>query len=95
MARGHKLDTLLNEYPISTLRSMIQGAAHNRREEIAIETQGTATAFLHGIDCAFNKGKGKLLTKFMKQLFKQEKKEKTQDLGDVENQLFGLFAPRK
>lgn len=93
MARGHSLDTLLNVYPISTLKSLIQAATRNRRDEIAIETQGTATAVLHGFDCGFNKGKGKILSKFMKQLFKADKKETTKNIEDVENKLFGLFAP--
>jgi hypothetical protein len=93
VARGHCLDTLLNVYPISTLRAMIAAAGHNRREEIAIETQGEATAILHGLDCGFNKGKGKLLQKFMKQLFKKDKREKTKDIQDVEDKLFNFFAP--
>jgi hypothetical protein len=72
---------------------MIQGATHNRREQIAIDTQGTATAVLHGLDCGFNKGKGKLLQKFMKQLFK--KTEKSKGMADVEQKLFSLLGPRK
>jgi hypothetical protein len=93
VARGHRLHTLLNEYPRSTLKAMIKAAAHNRREEVAIDTQGTATSVLHGMDCAFNKGKGKLLSKFMKSLFKKDKREKTKDIADVEDKLFGFFAP--
>ena len=93
VCRGHRLETLLNDYPISTLRDMIKGAAHNHREEVAITTQGTATAVLHGLDCGFNKGKGKVLQKFMKALLKTETKSK--DMGDVENTLFSLLGPRK
>ena len=93
VARGHSLEILLNDYPISTLRSMIHGAWHNRREEVAIEIQGMATAVLHGLDCGFNKGKGKILSKFMKQLLKTQAKSK--DMADVESKLFSLFAPGK
>jgi hypothetical protein len=93
VARGHCLETLLNEYPISTLRDMMKAAAHNHRENMAVHTQGTSTAVLHGMDCGFNKGKGKILQKFMKALFKQETKSK--DMGDVEKSLFSLLGPRK
>jgi len=64
----------------------------NRRDDIVAQTQGTATAVLHGFDCGFNKGKGNILTKYMKQMYKKE--TKTKDMGDVEKQLFSLFAPR-
>ena len=93
VSRGHSLHDLLDVYPISTLKAMMGGAGNNHREQVAIDTQGTATAVLHGLDCGFNKGKGKILDKFMKSLFK--KQGKTKDMADVEKQLFGLFAPRK
>jgi hypothetical protein len=72
---------------------MMRGASNNRKDEMAAQTQGTTTAVLHGLDCGFNRGKGKLLTKYMKDLYKKE--TKTKDMTDVEQQLFSLFAPRK
>jgi hypothetical protein len=96
VCRGHRLETLLNDYPISTLTAMMKAASHNRREEIAIETQGVATAVLHGLDCGFNKGKGKVLTKFMKALLKKPADpKKSKDMAGVEDQLFSLLGPRK
>jgi len=75
----------------------MQAANYNQRESLASHTQGTAVAVLHGLDCGFNKGKQKLLTKFMNTLLGKNKrqKEKTKDLQEVESQLFSLFAPRK
>lgn len=94
VCRGHRLDTLLNDYPISTLNAMMAAAGHNRREEIAIETQGVAAAVLHGIDCGFNKGKGKVLSKFMNSLLKRPgKSSQTKDIDDVEDTLLNFFAP--
>ena len=97
VSRGHTIEQLLNVYPISLLRSMIKAAGHNHRENVAIHTQGTATAVLHGLDCGFNKGKGKVLQKFMKSLLKvvTPKETKSQDPDDSGSKLFSLLSPRK
>ena len=77
----------------------MKAANANQRESLASSTQGTAVAVLHGLDCGFNKGKQKLLSKFMNTLLgkknRQREPNKTHNLQDVESQLFSLFSPRK
>lgn len=74
----------------------MKAANVNNREYLAAATQGQATAVLHGLDCGFNKGKQKLLSKFMDSLLgKKKRATKVQDPKEVGSELFSLFAPRK
>ncbi len=51
--------------------------------------QATATAVLHGIDVGFNKGKGKILKKYIDTLYRTNK---SKDTEDAKNKFAGLLA---
>jgi hypothetical protein len=92
VARGHRLYDLLNLYPISTLNAMMIAARHNQCESQMLSTQGVTAAVMHGLDCAFNKAKGKILKKYQDRLF--PRKNKSTGLGDAAQKLLNFFAPK-
>ena len=93
VSRGHRLHDLLNTYPISTLNGMIEAARHNQREGQMMSTQGMVCAVLHGMDGAFNKGKGKIFKKYQDTMFPR-RGDKSTGLGDAAQKLLNFFAPR-
>lgn len=71
------------------MRDLIKAADKNRRTDIVVEVQGVAVAVIHGLDSAFNKGKAKILQKYIKALTKPPKKSK--DVKQAGNQLLSLI----
>ena len=89
-ARGHDLHRLIDEYPISVVRSLIEASQWNKKVDLFTYAQATTMAVSHALDCAFSKGKGKVLDKFQKALFK--KTERSKNTKDAQNKLLGAFG---
>jgi hypothetical protein len=91
-ARGHKLHDLLCVYPISTLNDMTAAARENDRDSHVAQTNGVLSAVMQSLDSAFNKGKGKIMKKYMDRMYPTKK---SKDMEDATNKLMKLLAPRK
>jgi len=77
---------------------MMKAAGHNMRHAFLHETQGVTTAVLHGLDCAFNKGKGKFIDTYTDNLFPNQKKTRkvtAQGYEHAEDTLLSLMQPSK
>jgi len=92
VARGHKLYDLLCVYPISTLNDLTKAARENDRDTHVAFTNGVLAAVMHSLDGAFNKGKGKIMKKYMDRMYPTRK---SKDMDDATNKLMKLLTPRK
>ena len=92
VARGHKLNDLLCVYPISTLNDLTTAARENYRDAQVAQTNGVLSAVMQSLDSSFNKGKGKIMKKYMDQMYPTRKSKNMEDATD---KLFKLVAPRK
>ena len=92
VARGHKLYDLLCVYPISTLNDLTLAARENDRDTHVALTNGVLSAVMQSLDSAFNKGKGKIMKKYMDKMYPTKK---SQDMEDATGKLMKLLAPRK
>lgn len=92
VVRGHTLHNLLCVYPISTLNDLITAARDNYRDNHVALTNGVLSAVMQSLDSAFNKGKGKIMKKYMDRMYPVRK---SQDIDDATNKLMKLLAPRK
>jgi hypothetical protein len=81
VGRGHDYHNLLDVYPVILVRHFVKVAHENHRLELAQMVTGLSTAISHNIDLAFNKGKGKVLENFMKQLFGDQFDDGTKSEG--------------
>ena len=91
VARGHRLHDLLCVYPISTLNDLTKAARHNQREENVMGMNGVLAAVMHSLDQGFNKGKGKIMKKYMDKLYPR----KSKNIQDASNKLLDFLSPRK
>ena len=91
-ARGHKLHDLLCVYPISTLNDLTTAARENHRDDHVASTKGVLSAVMQSLDSALNKGKGKIMKKYMDRMYPTKK---SKDMDDATNKLMKLLAPRK
>lgn len=89
-SRGHDLYRLTTEYPISTVKSLIEASQWNKRVDVLLQAQGVTVAVSNSLDAAFGKGKGKVLDKFEKSLFKQFQRSK--DSKDARKKILGAFG---
>lgn len=92
VARGHKLHDLLNVYPISTLNDLTTAARENHRDDHVASTNGVLSAVMQSLDSAFNKGKGKIMKKYMDKMYPVKR---SKNMDDATDQLMKLLAPRK
>lgn len=92
VARGHKLHDLLCVYPISTLNDLTSAARENDRDSHVALTNGVLSAVMQSLDSAFNKGKGKIMKKYMDRMYPTKR---SKDMEDATNKLMKLLAPRK
>lgn len=53
-------------------------------------TNGFLAAVMHSLDAAFNKGKGKIMKKYMDKMYPS----KSRDSADAANKLLGLFGTK-
>lgn len=90
VSRGHKLHDLLCVYPMSTLNELSNAARFNQRESHTMATNGFLAAVMHSLDAAFNKGKGKIMKKYMDKMYPS----KSRDSADAANKLLGLFGTK-
>lgn len=88
-SRGHDLTRLITEYPISVVKSLIDAAQWNQRVDLFLQAQAVMIGVSSSLDSAFGKGRGKILEKFHKTLFKEVKKSKNVD--DAANKILGAF----
>lgn len=94
-ARGHDLHRLVTEYPISVVRGLVEAVHWNKRMDLYLHAQGVTIAVSSALDSAFSKGKGKILDKYYKSLFKMSARSKGTD--DAADKMLGAFGipPRK
>jgi hypothetical protein len=92
VARGHTLHDLLCVYPISTLNDLTSAARENHRDEHVASTNGVLSAVMQSLDSAFNKGKGKVMKKYMDRMYPVKR---SKNMDDATGQLMKLFKPRK
>ena len=92
MCRGHKLHDLLCVYPISTLNDLTSAARENDRDAHVTNTNGVLAAVMQALDSAFNKGRGKVMKKFMDRMYPTKK---SKNMDDATDQLMKLLTPRK
>ena len=92
VARGHNLHHLLCVYPISTLNDLTSAARENHRDDHVASTNGILSAVMQSLDSAFNKGKGKIMKKYMDRMYPTKK---SKDMDDATNKLMKLLTPRK
>jgi hypothetical protein len=91
VSRGHTLHDLVCVYPISTLNDLIKAARHNDRDSAVLATNGVMAAVMQGMDAAFNKGKGKIMKKYMDKMYPS----KSKGSGDAAKQLLNLFGTKQ
>lgn len=89
-SRGHDLNKLITEYPISIVRSLIESSQWNKRVDLFLQAQAITVGVSNSLDAAFGKGRGKILDKFEKALFKDTKKSKNVD--EAANKILGVFG---
>lgn len=89
-ARGHDLNRLITEYPISIVRGLIEAVQWNKRVDLYLHAQAVSVAVSSSLDSAFSKGKGKILDKYYKSLFKRPQRSKNAD--DAANKILGAFG---
>jgi hypothetical protein len=92
VARGHTLHDLLCVYPISTLNDLTKAARENDRDTHVNLTNGVLSAVLQSLDSAFNKGKGKIMKKYMDRMYPVKR---SKNMDDATDQLMKLLTPRK
>jgi hypothetical protein len=92
VARGHSLRDLLCVYPISTLNDLTASARENHRDNHVASTNGILSAVMQSLDSAFNKGKGKIMKKYMDRMYPVKR---SKNMEDATNQLMKLLTPRK
>ena len=92
VVRGHSLHDLLCVYPISTLNDLTTAARENHRDDHVASTNGILSAVMQSLDSAFNKGKGKIMKKYMDRMYPAKK---SMGIEDATNKLMKLLAPRK
>ena len=89
-SRGHDLYKLITQYPISTVKSLIEASQWNKRVDVLLQSQAITVGVSNSLDAAFGKGKGKVLDKFEKSLFKQFSRSK--DSKDAKKKILGAFG---
>jgi len=89
-SRGHDLNKLVYSYPISVVKALIEAVQWNKRIDILLHAQAVAVGVSNSLDSAFGKGKGKILDKFQKSLFKASKRSKNSE--DAANKILGAFG---
>ncbi|MHC4708681.1 MAG: hypothetical protein ACYS8I_16555 [Planctomycetota bacterium] len=87
VARGHSLHDLLCVYPISTLNDLTKAARENDRDFHVAQTNGVLSAVMQSLDSAFNKGKGKIMKKYMDRMYPVKR---SKNMDDATNQLMKL-----
>lgn len=92
ICRGHTLHDLLCVYPISTLNDLTKAARENDRDAHVAQTNGVLSAVMQSLDSAFNKGKGKIMKKYLDRMYPAKK---SKDIDDATDKLMKLLAPRK
>lgn len=86
-SRGHNLQVLLFQYPITTVKALCQAADWNKKVAVYLQAQATTIAVSNSLDSAFGKGKSKILDKFYKSLFRQRSK----NTDDAAKKILGAF----
>lgn len=88
-SRGHDLNKLITEYPISLVRSLIEASQWNKRMDLLLQAQAITIGVSNSLDGAFGKGKGKILEKFEKALFKGF--DRSKNIDEAANKILGIF----
>ena len=68
---------------------MSEAGRHNHRADHMQLVQAVAAAALHAMDVGYNKGKGKVLRKYIDTLYRTNK---SKGVEDVKNKFAGLLA---
>lgn len=89
-SRGHDLNRLITEYPISLVKGLIEASQWNTKVEMLISAQGISAGVSNALDGAFSKGKGKVLQKFQKNIFKKINRSK--NVEDAAKKMLGAFG---
>jgi len=62
---GHSLTDLLDGYPATAVKGLLEGARLNRRRLMAEQAVTLTVAITGALDLAFNQGKGRVLEKWL------------------------------
>jgi hypothetical protein len=94
--QGHDLVALLDGYPATMVKGLLTASRLVRRRHLVEHTMSLTVAVAGALDLALNRGKGKVLEKWMEEMMTGEKQEPTRKTKMSERALsFFTAMPRR
>lgn len=72
--RGHKLTDLLDGYPATVVKGLLSASRVLKRRQLVEHTMALAVAVTGALDLALNRGKGRVLDKWLGEMMPEEGK---------------------
>lgn len=93
---GHRLEDLLDRYPATLVKGLVQGAGIYRRHLMVERAVAMTVAVAGALDAALNQGKGKVLETWVKEMMSREP-EKREGKAHMTERALSFFEslPRK
>ena len=98
ISHNHTYENIIDGYPVVIVHNLMKAAREQDKMEHLQKVTGLTVATCHALDLAFNRGKGKVLSTYMKEI--NEKSVVVKEKGKkliVGEAVMGLFnsLPRK
>jgi cell division inhibitor SulA len=94
--QGHDLVALLDGYPATAVKGLLAASRMLKRRHLVEHTMALTVAVSGALDLALNRGKGKVLEKWMEEMMKEEEKNLTRK-AKMSERAFSFFTamPRR
>ena len=97
VAQGHDFHELVDVYPASLVKGLLAATRQRRRLYMAEQAMTFAMGVCGGLDLAFNKGRGKILDAWIKDILKEDLPGTKKKGPQMSDRAFAFFMslPRK